>query len=267
MSSAGDFESGAAILNGRLKMASKRRPARAASITRAPTSKQAVATRPSTGAATRATRRLKADAALRIASGLDSQAQADRLAARGERDASIAIQDLDEGAVLTDIAEDMGALSAAATALSLSEVERGMELAAMAGQIGTVADAVRVMGMSSLGSFLNDMSLRMRAMAVRDMLESQDGRGLARAIGDAGAGVGALGESDLAAGMAGLASAQDAADASQLAAEVGALEIASGLVEEAAADTRVKAGAEVVARRGGGVAKRPASRTGKQGRR
>jgi hypothetical protein len=206
---------------------------------------------------------LKEDAALRIASGLDNQAQADRLAAQGEQDARSAIQNLDEGAVLTDIAENISALSEAATALSLSEVERGMELAAMAGQIGTVADTVRVMGMESLGSFLNDMSLRMRGIAVRDVLESQDRRGLARAIGDAGAGVGALAESELAAGMAELASAQNAADASELAAKVGAGQIASGLVEEAAADTGAKTGEEVASRHEGGVARSSASRTRK----
>lgn len=206
---------------------------------------------------------LKTDAASRIASGLENTTEAGRLAARGERAAHAGLHDIDEGAVLTGISEDIGALSEAAAALSLSEVQRGMELAAMAGQIGTVADTVRVMGMVSLGSFLNDMSLRMRGMAVRDMLESQDGRGLAEAIGEAGAGVAVLGEQELAAGIAELESAQDAADASELAAEVGAGQIAAGLVEEAAADTGVKAGEKAADSKRGAVSRSRASGTKK----
>lgn len=244
-------------------MASKRRPERAASTRRAPSSKPKPATRPTTRTAARATRLLKADALSRVASGLDSTTEAGRLAARSERDARTGLQDLDEGAVLTGISEDISALSEAAAALSLSEVERGMELAAMAGQIGTVGDTVRVMGMESLGSFLNDMSLRMRAIAVRDMLESQDGRGLAQAIGEAGAGVGVLGEKEMAAGIAELSSAQDAADASELAAAVGAGQIAVGLVEDAAADSGVVAGEKSTSGRRGGVSRRKASGTKK----
>lgn len=173
------------------------------------------------------------------------------------------IQDLDEGAVLTDISKDISALSEAAASLSLSEVQRGMELASMAGQIGMVGDTVRVMGMESLGSFLADMSLRMRALAVRDMLDSQDGRGLAREISEAGAGVAVLGDKELAAGIAELADAQDAADASELAARVGAGQLAVGLVEAAAADTGATR-EKTASRQGRKAPRSPASRTKKQ---
>jgi hypothetical protein len=233
-------------------MTSKRRPARAASTKRAPRSKPA-ATMPST-------RVSKADAASRVAAGLDNRARARRLAARSERAAQMGLEDLDEGAVLTGISEDIGALSDAAGALSRSGVERGMELAAMAGQIGTIGDTVRAMGMESLGSFLNDMSLRMRGMAVRDILESGETRELAEAIGEAGADVGVVGGSELAEGIAELASAQNVADASQLAAMVGAGEIAAGLAEAANTET---AGGEVSSGQKGKVPQGQASKTKK----
>ena len=181
-------------------------------------------------------------ASRRIASGLVNQEQARHLASASARDARIALADLDEGAALTGISEDIGALSVAAGALSLQEVERGMELAGMAGQIGTVGDAVRALGMGSLGSFLEEMSRRMRDMAVRDMLQAQDTRGLAQAIGEVGAGVESIGEGELATGIAELTSAQAVADASELAADIGSRQIAEGLSEAAAPEIQTSTG-------------------------
>ena len=171
------------------------------------------------------------DAASRkLASGLVIQGDARRLASQSDREAQTGLADLDQGAALADISQDIGELSDAAQALSLEENDRAMDLAAMAGQIATVGDVMRATGMKSLGLFLNEMSRRLQEMAVRDMLQAQDAGGLARAISEAGEDVESIGETEAAAGASELVNAAADADASLLTATIADDQIAQGLM-------------------------------------
>lgn len=111
------------------------------------------------------------------------------------------IDDIEEGAAMLDVAEDLGIIAAIVESMSEDDLAHSMEIAAISGQLNATGDLMASIDMPVMAAFLWDRGDRLRELAVDSMVRFALGRSLADVIAETEDEIEALGENELAEGL------------------------------------------------------------------